>query len=106
MIAHGVEHIGMDEETEKAFHTLREVMFERLYRNVDVKGEETKAISLLQDLFTFHKEHPEKMPEEYQDTIEQEGIDRACADYVAGMTDNFAMECYQSIFIPKCWNFK
>lgn len=106
VISHGVESIGMEPEIEEAFLSLRKVMFDCLYFNPDVKGEEVKAVSLLQSLFSYYCEHPDAMPEEYQYTIEREGSERACADYIAGMTDNYALELYNDLFIPKSWNFK
>lgn len=106
MIAHGAQTIGMTKEIEHAFLTLRDVMFECLYKNPEVKGEEVKAIALLQELYSFHVEHPEKMPKEYQMTVESEGAMRASADYIAGMTDNFALSLYEDLFIPRSWNFK
>ena len=106
VVSHGAESIGMDDKVETAFLTLRETMFDRLYKNPDVKGEEVKAISLLKQLFDYSLNNPGWLPKEYQQTVEKEGIARASADYIAGMTDNYALLSYEELFIPKSWNFK
>ena len=106
IIGNSGDDIVMDERTGKAFETLHRIMFDKLYTNPAVKGEEIKAVDLLKTLFTHFEAHPEQLPAEYHPIAEQEGASRAAADYIASMTDNYALEIYGSLFIPRGWTFK
>ena len=106
IIANSGDDIVMDAPTEQAFETLHQIMFDKLYTNPAVKGEETKAVSLLKTLFTHFESHPDQLPAEYHPIAEQEGAARASADYIASMTDNYALETYGNLFIPRGWTFK
>ena len=85
---------------------LRAFMFEAVYRNPIAKGEESKAQDMLLRLFEHYAAHPEELPEEYQYILEQEGELRAVADYIAGMTDSYAVEKYGELFLPAAWTVK
>ncbi|MCI8554486.1 MAG: deoxyguanosinetriphosphate triphosphohydrolase [Clostridiales bacterium] len=100
------EDIGMDPETAAAFDRLHEFMFERLYHNPAAKGEEGKADGLIRRLFEYFLRDPSRLPEEYHAIREKEGASRAAGDYIAGMTDNYALEVYESLFIPRSWAVK
>ena len=54
-------------------------------------------------LFEYFLKNPEKMTDEYLRIFETEGAERAVTDYIAGMTDHFAITVYSDIFIPKAW---
>ncbi len=90
----------------EAFQTLHQTMFDKLYFNPVVKGEETKAVALLQTLFEYYEKNPAALPPEFVQVAEEEGAPRAAADYVASMTDNFALGIYDSLFVPRSWTFK
>ena len=90
----------------EAFQTLHQTMFDKLYYNPVVKGEETKAVALLQTLFEYYEKNPEDLPPEFAQVAHEEGAPRAAADYVASMTDNFALGIYDSLFVPRSWTFK
>ena len=89
-----------------AMRTLREFMFEAVYRNPVAKGEETKAQQLIRSLFDYYVHHPDKLPADYQDIRLREGVERAVCDYIAGMTDNYCMEKYSDAFLPMSWSVK
>ncbi len=91
---------------EKALKDLRSFMFENVYRNPVAKGEESKAKDMLQRMFEFYVNHPETMPEDFQPQLSFEGIERTVADYIAGMTDNYAVDKYTEIFIPMGWHVR
>jgi dGTPase len=86
-----------------AMQKLRSFMFERVYRNPEAKGEESKAQAMLLALFEFYVAHPDKLPEDFRSEMEREGRERAVCDYIAGMTDNYAVEKYEEYFIPSGW---
>ena len=91
---------------DKALKDLRSFMFERVYRNPIAKGEESKAKTMLQRLFEYYVNHPEALPEDFQPQLSFEGMERTVCDYIAGMTDNYAVDKYTEIFIPMGWNVR
>ena len=96
----------MAPDVQSAFDRLHTFMFERLYYNSIAKNEETKVDDFIHRLFTYFCEQPEKLPKEYLNISEKEGVERAVCDYIAGMTDTYALELYETIFIPKGWHIK
>ena len=86
---------------EQAFEALHEFMFHSVYRNPYAKAEEQKVPLLVRRLYEYFKEQPRKMPPELQKIAQEESTDRAVCDYIAGMTDPFAVEQFQKLFIPK-----
>ena len=98
--------IVLSSQVEKALQELREFMFERVYRNPVAKGEETKAREMLKRLYEYYYTHPEAMPEDFQPQMSLEGMERTVCDYIAGMTDNYAVDKYTEIFIPTGWNVR
>ena len=87
-------------------HNLREFMFEAVYRNPVAKGEEGKAEDMICLLFDYYAKHTDKLPPEYQDILVREGAQRAVVDYIAGMTDVFAVEKFKELFLPMNWTVK
>ena len=85
---------------------LREFMFERVYRNPVAKGEESKAQGMLQRLFEYYMAHPEALPEDFQPQLSFDGMERTVCDYIAGMTDNYAVGKFTEIFVPSGWNVR
>ena len=100
------QQIGLSEPVNHALTELREFMFQRVYRNPVAKGEEAKARELLKRLYDYYYNHPESMPADYQSQISQEGLERTVCDYIAGMTDNYAVDKYTQLFIPSGWNIR
>ena len=98
--------ICLSPSVEKALKDLRSFMFERVYRNPVAKGEESKAKAMLQRLFEYYVNHPEALPEDFQPQLSFDGMERTVCDYIAGMTDNYAVDKYTEIFIPAGWNVR
>lgn len=95
--------VRMSEPVYAQFDTLRDFMFERVYKNPIAKSEEEKAKRMLRELFAYYLEHTELLTGEYAKYLEEDGRERAVADYIAGMTDNYAVSEYVRIFVPKAW---
>ncbi len=91
---------------EKALMDLRSFMFERVYRNPVAKGEESKAKDMLKRLYEYYYNHPEKLPEDFQPQMSFDGLERTVCDYIAGMTDNYAVDKFTEIFIPMGWHVR
>jgi len=100
------EQITLSSHVEQALQQLREFMFERVYRNPVAKGEETKAKAMLKRLYEYYYNHPETMPADFQPQLSLEGMERTVCDYIAGMTDNYAVDKYTQLFIPMGWNVR
>lgn len=86
-----------------ALNLLREFLFERVYTNAHVKREASRAHGVVTSLFRHYTEHRDALPSEYQDDPRQEGIERRAVDYIAGMTDVFAIATFEELFVPKMW---
>ena len=103
VIANSGADIRLGADIEPAFGDLHAFLFERVYFNPKAKGEESKVAGLIQGLYAFFTGHPERMPAEYADICGTEGAGRAALDYIAGMTDPYAVQTYTDIYIPKRW---
>ena len=112
MVTDVIEHsdggsIGFSDPMREAYDVFYTYMHEAVYRNPKAKGEESKVKDLLGPTLEFFAAHPESLPgEEYRRIAEEEGPMRAATDYVSGMTDSFAIETFENLFIPKSWSVK
>ncbi len=91
-------------EIEKATLALRQFLFDKVYLNSLAKKEEEKAKNVVRTLYEYFAAHPYEMPEEYIIRGETDGMAVSVCDYIAGMTDNFAVDTYKRLFIPASWN--
>ncbi len=106
-IENGVENgIGLLPEYAKAMDELREFMFERVYRNEKAKGEDGRVVSMITFLYEHFSAHPESIPQEYMKYAERDGISVVTADFIAGMTDRYALGCFNDLFVPRVWQYK
>ena len=93
-------------QVEQALQELRSFMFERVYRNPVAKGEETKAKDMLKRLYEYYITHPETIPADFQPQLSLDGMERTVCDYIAGMTDKYAVDKFSEIFIPMGWHVR
>ena len=93
-------------EVGEAMLALKDFMFANVYTNPLAKGEEGKAQKMLQALFEYYCENPDELPSDFQDIRLEEGVQRAVCDYIAGMTDPFAVQKFEELFIPMGWAVK
>ncbi|BCJ93347.1 deoxyguanosinetriphosphate triphosphohydrolase-like protein [Anaerocolumna cellulosilytica] len=100
------EDIVMSPEVEKTMFEMRRYMFCSVYTNPVAKGEEQKAEEMVAYLFEYYTEHLELLPEEYLVMIENQGetAARVVCDYIAGMTDRFAVAKFKELTIPRSWS--
>ena len=99
--------ISMSDEVEGAMRDLRAFMFERVYLNPIAKREEKKAIHMIKDLYWFYMENLDEIPKEYQNMQGETGVNKEqmVCDYIAGMTDTYAVKKFEDYFVPKSWKF-
>lgn len=97
--------ICMSKEVHQALYGLRAYLFRNVYTNPAAKGQEIKAMELVQQLYLYYLSHVELLPKEYITIMEQRGelAEQIVCDYVAGMTDNYAIRKYSECFIPNVW---
>ena len=98
--------IRQSEPIAQAMAELKQFMFQSVYFNPLAKGEEGKAEDMICLLFDYYVKHTDKLPPEYQDILVREGAQRAVVDYIAGMTDSYAVETFGNLLIPRRWIVK
>ncbi len=101
----GKDRVSMDEEHGAELNLLRSFMFEHVYRSQRVKKEEdlAKVEVVISSLYNYFLQYPEKLPEDNAALLEQDDIHVVVKDYVAGMTDRYALNLYADLFVPKGW---
>ncbi|TEB15392.1 Deoxyguanosinetriphosphate triphosphohydrolase [Pelotomaculum sp. FP] len=95
--------IRMSPAIQSATDQLRDFLFAHVYIGSDAKREEAKAKHVVQRLFCHFSEHGEALPEEYLLRVRNANTERVICDYIAGMTDRFAIRYYQRTFLPLPW---
>lgn len=98
--------LQMTKEVENAMQRLRSFMFQRVYRNPVAKGEEAKARDILQQLYLYYIKRPEALPADFLPQLSFDGMERTVCDYIAGMTDKYAVDKYTEIFISYGWQVR
>jgi len=102
MIEAVIEHslvageVRMDEETLAVMHELREFMFARVYQSPEQRSRQERAIGILHDLVEHHLAHPGEIPDTYRQHEAPAVVQ--VADYVAGMTDRYALATHERLF--------
>lgn len=118
----GKPQIEQSPEVAEAMKGLRQFMFDHVYYHPVVKQEEAKAQTMLNSLFFWYMEHPENLPEEFQGPLYNDDKEtaqkkqeisqgftdeiaraQAVCDYIAGMTDHYAIARFEELFVPKGW---
>jgi len=100
------DHICMTPGISFVFDSFHSFMFENVYTNIRAKSEEKKVYGVLSGIFEYYVRNPDKLPADYRKSAEQDGLRRATADYISGMTDKYAMARYSELFIPESWQVK
>ncbi|MBR1876125.1 MAG: deoxyguanosinetriphosphate triphosphohydrolase [Lachnospiraceae bacterium] len=105
MESRGRDDIHMSPPAEKAMKDLREWMFENVYRNPKAKNQESKAENLIESLYHYYFNRPDRLPAEYKLLMEKTGdpLERICCDYISSMTDRYAINLYMKLYVPESW---
>ncbi|WP_310604996.1 deoxyguanosinetriphosphate triphosphohydrolase [Anaerosporobacter sp.] len=101
----GKNDIIMSPKVEEAMLSLRKYMFKSVYTNKVAKSQEKKAENLIKQLFRYYIAHINELPEEYIKMMEetQETEEQVVCDYIAGMTDRYAISKFRELMIPRSW---
>jgi len=93
--------VGFNEDTRRRHRELKDFLYANLYRHYRVVRMQVKAERILTDLFQAYLDEPAILPKHVQVWIEERGLERTICDYIAGMTDRYAIEEYGKLFQPE-----
>jgi dGTPase len=98
----GLAELAMSEEVSMAIYSLRDFLYQRVYESGKIMREFMKAKKILSDLYGYYLEHIEEV---FRDIPAEKKLNRhrMVCDFVAGMTDPFAMATYERLFLPQQW---
>jgi len=96
--------INMSSEVYEAMIELRSFLFENVYIGSEAKRDENKAKYVIEELFYNFMSKPEMLPADVQAQISVYGKERSIVDYIAGMTDRYAIKKFYELFIPSSWS--
>ncbi len=97
-LSHNV--IGYSEDMQRRNREVKDLLYQKLYRHYRVVRMQVKAENIIKNLFEAYQNEPAMLPTQYQKIIATRGLERTLCDYIAGMTDRFAIEEHQRLFDP------
>lgn len=105
IVKRGIEdgNIAMEDDIAAATNELRDLLFEIVYKNPRAKGEEGRAEAMLGMLYDYYMQYPERMPPQYRAWLEKEDTERIVVDFIAAMTDRYAINLFKANFVPEVW---
>lgn len=98
--------LAMAPDVTEAFDSLYKFMYDSVYSNDYAKHEEKKVPNFMELMYDYFVKHPERLPQEIKRVADSYSLQRAVCDYLAGMTDQYAVEKFNSIFIPHSWTLQ
>jgi dGTPase len=100
----GKNDILMSDDVYDAMKKLRTFMFNNVYIGSSAKIEEKKVLSIIEGIFNYYCEKPDELPTSNLETAWTEGVQRGVCDYIAGMSDRFAVYTFNNLYVPRSWN--
>jgi len=103
----GASRLGMSDTVRVALNELKDFLFRAVYEASAARAEVGKAQRLLADLFVYFVEHPEEITADSRRLLDdgRAPVHRTVCDFLAGMTDRFAIRMQQRLFVPRAWSF-
>ncbi len=95
---------GFDPAIEPLFDKLHEFMFDNIYKNPVAKAEESKAVDMVRTLYDYFIHNPDRLPADLDNPLIERGLSQTVVDYIAGMTDRYAVKVFNELFVPKSWS--
>ena len=100
----GICKVEMEANMYDSTMALRKFLFDNVYFNPVAKSEETKACDMINKMYEYFCVHTDKIPFEYRKNLDiGSTVERTVCDYIACMTDRYAVQTFQNLFIPKKW---
>ena len=94
----------MSDSVEEAMIRLRTFLFDHVYIGSKAKVEEKKVFGIIEGLYNYYHENVGAMPLSLQEVAWKDGVERAVCDYIAGMSDRFAVYTFNDIYVPRSWD--
>ena len=96
-------YIKFTDEVGEATMELRSFLFDNVYNREYAKNEEEKAVEMLKILYEYYLKHPNELPGVYKKNLDRFPVDRCVCDFVAGMTDRYAIDLFRELYVPSMW---
>ncbi|MBR5088755.1 MAG: deoxyguanosinetriphosphate triphosphohydrolase, partial [Ruminiclostridium sp.] len=103
IINNSTDEIRYSPEVREAHDKLRKFMFDEVYYAAVTNREKDKACYVVEFLFDHYKRDPDAMPELYRRLAKQDGLETAVCDFISCMTDEYAIDLFEELCIPKQW---
>jgi dGTPase len=100
----GDQAIVMSDTVQHAADVLRDFLFEAVYAPINEEQSTKQAQRIVRVLYEEAVNQPESIPDEFARGLANESVERVAADYVAGMTDRYALRKFQELFMPTFWS--
>jgi len=101
LIKQGKPSVRLSPTMQEALAGLRDFMFENVYFGPVCKAERKRVNYVIEYLFKHYLKNPKEMPEFYREIVKEEGLERGVCDYISGMSDNFCINTFKRIIIPR-----
>jgi dGTPase len=101
IIENGSDEIKMTPRIKTAHDNIRAFMYENIYHGEKAESEKGKARRLVETLYEYYLKHPEKISDSFKHIIESHGKKQAVIDYISSMTDHYAINCFENLFVPR-----
>ena len=98
--SYGKNYVTMEDHILKATNEMRDFLFDKVYLSCDSQNEERKVNKIVSELFEYYIENLDMLPNFFLTLLDRDESDIVVADYIATMTDNFAMQEYKNIYLP------
>lgn len=95
--------IYQSERIQEAMDTFRQFMFKNVYHSAPLAPDRNRATYVINELFEHFYTNPSRLPEEFRTGADRWGLKQVVGDYIAGLTDVYAIELFEEIFIPRKW---
>ena len=96
--------ILLSDHMQEVMDVFRQFMFDRIYHSKVLYKERKQACFIIEQLFDYYMKHFDKMPQEFKEREQRWGKQQTVVDYIAGLTDSYAVAQFNDIFIPPVWN--
>ena len=93
--------LGFSDEVDQALQGLRRFMFHEVYRGDVCSLERERAALIVEFLYNYYLDKPEQLPDFYQTIAQEEGAAQGVVDYISGMSDNYCVELFKELTIPR-----
>lgn len=101
--SHEKNEIQMSGQVKRAMDQFREFMFQRIYHSTHLEPDRKKAKYIVHKLYEYFFSNPEKLPDEFREREDKWGLEQTVVDYIAGLTDMYAVDLFEKLFIPSKW---